>query len=380
MKIKFKKTFIFYFILFLFISFLASCKKTESKDYRIKGEIKNYNGTVYLIKAIDAIYYFNNFIKDSTIAVDGKFEFRLSKKNNIPLPFYIETAQTRTGQFILEPKNQQLLIDSLYFNVKPIIISENSTIQNEEVILGEKLKPFLNEFKIEFKKIRGNDLPKDSIEKFSIALRKSLTKHNYKTLIDFTKEFPNSYVAFWKILISQMYNGYNEELEKAYNNLSNTIKQTKEAKIFKKRMLEAKMLQEGNLFPEIKLSNIDSKELIFKVFENSDSKYILIDFWFSYCGPCIAQFPKLKELQKKYSPNQLSIISISTDKTKNVNNWFKVVDRKKITWLNLLDENGTETSVLGINKFPTNYLLNKEGIILEKDISLTDLEKVLKED
>ena len=368
------------FLIFIIIS----CKEETPKDYySIKGKIKNYNGTIYLNRELHSNYYLDNFKLDSVgvlekaTVVNGEFEFKLSKKYNIPFLFHLGTDNTKTSSFILDTKNQQIIIDSLYFNVKPQIICENSTILNEELLLDKRNTPALEEFKFKFNKIKEADFPKDSIEKLMISARRKLTDKNILILKDFTINHPNSYVSFWYIVRNQMYNGYNIELEKAYNNLSNTIKQSKVAKVFEKSMLEAKTLHNGTAFPEIKLKNKELKEINFNAFKNSDSKYILVDFWFSYCGPCIAQFPKLKELQKKYSQNQLKIISISTDKTKNVDNWFKVVDREKITWLNLLDENGAETSVLGINKFPTNYLLNKEGIILERDISLIELEELL---
>jgi len=363
----------------LCLTVLLSCEKTESLEYYvIKGQIENYNGSIYLTKAVDSIYYFNNFTKDSATVKDGKFEFRLSKKFDTPLPFYIETDESRTYQFLLEPANQQIIIDSLYYNVSPKIISENSTIPNEELILEKRKKPALEKFKSEFKKIKNTDFPKDSIEIFANATREILTYESNLVLTDFTKDYPNSYVSFWQIVTNQMYNGYNKELENAYNNLSPSIKQTKVAKLFEESMLEAKVLSLGSYFPNLKLKNKELKELIFKATKNTNANYILIDFWFSYCAPCIEQFPKLKELQTKYNPKQLIIVSISTDKTKNIDNWHKIMEQKNIPWLNLLDENGTETSSLGINSFPTNYLLNKEGIIIDKNISLMDLGELLK--
>lgn len=363
----------------LCLTVLISCKKSESLEYYvIKGQIENYNGSIYLTKAVDSIYYFNNFIKDSATVKDGKFEFRLSKNIVTPLPFYIETDETRTYHFLLEPKNQQIIIDSLYYNVSPKIICENSAIPNEELILEKRKKPALEKFKSEFKKIKNTDFPKDSIEKLAIKARENFTLKSNIILTDFTKDYPDSYVAFWDIALVQMYNGYNKELENAYNNLSPSIKQTKAAKLFEKSMLETKILSSGSYFPDLKLKNKELKELIFKATENTNANYILIDFWFSHCKPCIAQFPKLKELQTKYHPNQLIIVSISTDKTKNIDNWYKIMEQKNIPWLNLLDENGTETSSLGINSFPTNFLLNKEGIIIDKNISLTELEELLK--
>ena len=357
---------------------LISCTKTESQNhYIINGNIENYNGKIYLTHAVDTAYYFNTFRKDNATVIDGKFKFRLSKRNNIPLPFYLQTDKLRTSMFILEDQDQHIVIDSLYHNVKPKIICKNSTIPDEDLIFEKRRRPLLEEFRLEFNKMKNAEFPKDSIETFAIATRKKLTDKTNLILTEFTKNYPNSYVGFWQLVLSQMYNGYNEENEKAYNNLSEKIKQTKVARIFEEKMLLSKVLLIGRYFPELKLKNREMEKLIFKPIVNPQTNYILVDFWFSYCSPCIAQFPKLKELYKKYNTNELKIISISTDITKNLDNWNKVIEKNNILWDNYLDENGVEVSPLGINSYPTNYLLNNKGIILHKNISLADLEKLL---
>jgi len=231
---QFKEVYEIQFFLFLLILlFITSCRRNQpSEFYVINGEIKNYNGKIYLTQTVDTIYYSNKFRKDSAIAVNGKFEFRISKKNSIPFPFYLNIDNTRTSWFILEPKDQQIIIDSLYHGAKPIIICENSIIPREKLILEERNKPVFEEFKLELNKIRNANFPKDSIETHMIAIRKKMSNRAILILKDFTKEYPNSYVAFWKIVIIQMYNGFSEELESAYKNLSSSIKQTEAANIF----------------------------------------------------------------------------------------------------------------------------------------------------
>jgi peroxiredoxin len=374
------------FLVLICSSLLQSYQKNNFQEfYIIEGQIKNYNGEIYLQRSLPSSYYNSNFEIDSVgvlekaIVINGKFRFKLSKKNNFPLLFHIGTEKTKTFDFILEPKNQQLIIDSLFYNVSPIIICKNSTIQDEQRILNEKKVPSIEEFKSEYKKTKNDKFPKDSVETFMISLRNKLSNKSILALKDFTKNYPNSYVGFWDIVTTQMYNGYDIELENAYNNLSEVIKNSEQAKIFEKSMLEAKTLRIGTVYPKIKLQNKELNEVIFNVAEYSNSKYIFIDYWFSYCAPCIGQFSKLNELQKKYTQNELKIISISTDKTDNLTNWYKVMEREQLTWLNLIDINGNKTSALGINKFPTNYLLNSEGIILQKDISLMELQLLLEQ-
>lgn len=366
-------------LLFLIsLSFLASCDKPNSPEfYTINGEVKNYNGKVYLYPAVDTIYYSNNFKVDSTIVKDGKFKFKLSKRNKIPLPFRIRINNSMTTQFILEPKNQLILIDGISEN-NPKLIPENTTIREEHLILQKRRALLNEEFDANIEKIYASKYSNDSIEKLVNVERTRLNDESLLVIRDFTKDYPDSYVSFWYIVLSQTYNGFNVEIENAFNNLSPGIKNTKEGEILKRRLLESKVLQIGTFFPELKLKNKDLQEIVFNTSANSNANYILVDFWYSHCGPCIAQFPKLKKLYNKYNPNSLKIISISTDMTKNIDNWYKVMEKYTIPWINVLDENGTETSPLGIKSFPTNYLLNNEGVILRKNISLTDLELLLK--
>jgi len=368
------------YLFVIILSLLISCSKTKPLEhYIINGEIDNYNGKIYLYPAVDTIYYSNNFKVDSTTVKDGKFKFILSKRNKIPLPFRIRTNNSMTSQFVMEPQNQLIVLDSVYSNIKPKLISENSTVHNEDLILEKRKEPLNETYDLNISKIYNSNYSKDSIEKLGNDERIKLNDEHLLIIKDFTKDYPDSYVSFWGIVNSQMYNGYNVEIENAFNNLSLNIKNTKEGKILKSRLLESKVLQIGTYFPKLKLKNKDLKEIVFNTTDNSKTNYILVDFWYSHCGPCIAQFPKLIELYGKYNPNELKIISISTDRTKNVNNWYKVMEKNNIPWINFLDENSTESSPLGISSFPTNYLLNNEGIILKKNISLFDLETLLKE-
>lgn len=375
-----KKLIIIFFTCILLVMFFPSCKTFSPKEYYIiDGAIKNYIGKIYLLKAVDSKFYFDNFNADSSIVSNGKFEFKLSKKNDFPLPFYIMAENDlRTYRFILEPKNQKLIIDSLYFNVTPKIICENSTIVYEEQILEERTKPLLEKFMLEYKKITSSSYSNEMIEKLVMSKREKLTKETDSIFVDFVKEHSNSYFSLWETIIKHSYNGNTKEMEKAYNNLSSTIKETKVARLLEEDLLKAKTLNPGNHFPEMKLKNKNLEEIIFNISGMYDTEYTLIDFWFSHCGPCIKQFPKLKKIYSEYNQGKLEIISISTDKTKNVDNWHKIIQQNEIKWHNLLDENGVESSILSINKFPTNFLLNNQGEILRRDISLTELETILK--
>ncbi len=194
-------------------------------------------------------------------------------------------------------------------------------------------------------------------------------------LLNYIKENPNSYVAFW-ILIARINNvGYIDNQFEILNTFSNRFKKNK---IWQEFSLEISKIniKKNILFPVVELQNtILEKEKIFI----PDNKYVLIDFWFSRCLPCLEAIPKLKELYNKYNSKGFEIISISTDKTENIEKWKERINKYQINWKNYLDENGTFAFDNKIRGFPTVYLLDKKGIVIKKNIALADLDKFLLE-
>jgi len=149
-------------IIALIILTTYSCKHTAIKEYHvIDGAIKKSIGKIYLTQAVDSKYYVDNFQKDSSLVINGQFEFRLSNKIKNPLPFYLISKNgERSERFILEPKSQRITLDSLYFNVKPIIINEGSTILYEQTVLNNKRKPLLESFMTSINTIKNSNTTK----------------------------------------------------------------------------------------------------------------------------------------------------------------------------------------------------------------------------
>jgi thiol-disulfide isomerase/thioredoxin len=94
------------------------------------------------------------------------------------------------------------------------------------------------------------------------------------------------------------------------------------------------------------------------------SEYLVIDFWASWCGPCIAEIPNLKRIYEKYKDDGLEMISVSLDNSKST--WLKAIDRVDAPWVHLNDFNGSRsalTDTYHIWGIPFIILLDKNGII-----------------
>jgi len=232
------------------LTVLISCKKGESPDfYVIDGEIKNYEGPIYLTRAIDTLYYSNNFREDTSRVVDGKFKFRLSTKFKTPLPFRIRTDSSITNQFIMEVQDQKVIIGDMSPIIKPILICENSTIHKEDIILAETRKPSREALNSALSGLYNSNYSNDSIQKLSDVAQANFKEETLSIIKEFSNEYPKSYVSFWYLAMSQMFYGYDIVIENAYDNLSPEIKNSNVAKLFEQKMLMSKISQTGNPFP-----------------------------------------------------------------------------------------------------------------------------------
>ena len=126
------------------------------------------------------------------------------------------------------------------------------------------------------------------------------------------------------------------------------------------RIAQAKKLQPGMPVPQI---SYPDRNGTFHGLEAYKGKILLIDFWASWCGPCRAAVPKLKELYAKYKSKDFEILSVSIDDSKS--SWLKAMDEEKMPWEQLLSDDKDKTlQTFLFSGIPTLYLVDKQGKII----------------
>lgn len=105
-----------------------------------------------------------------------------------------------------------------------------------------------------------------------------------------------------------------------------------------------------------------------KTFKLSDykGKYVLLDFWGSWCGACRASHPHLKEIDEKYGKQGLVIIGIAYERTQDKTAWIKAIKQDGLPWTQILNDEGTLNVVdlYGVKAFPTKVLIDRDGNVV----------------
>ena len=111
-------------------------------------------------------------------------------------------------------------------------------------------------------------------------------------------------------------------------------------------------------------------------------KYLLVDFWASWCGPCRAENPNVVKVFQKYKDRNFHIIGVSLDRPGQQEKWMKAIHDDKLEWTHVSDLqfwNNEVAKQYGINAIPQNLLLDPEGKIIAKNLRGEELEAKLGE-
>jgi peroxiredoxin len=131
----------------------------------------------------------------------------------------------------------------------------------------------------------------------------------------------------------------------------------------------------GALAPDFTLPDPQSKAITLSSFRG---KYVLLDFWASWCGPCRQENRHTIQVYKKYKDKGFEILSVSLDK--NAQTWQEAIQRDGLTWPQVSDlkEWNSEPGIkYDIQQLPTTFLLDKKGVIIAVDLRGNDLDKEL---
>ena len=131
----------------------------------------------------------------------------------------------------------------------------------------------------------------------------------------------------------------------------------------------------GDSIPSVTLKSSSNEDVNITSFKG---KYVLVDFWASWCAPCRLGNKKLVKLHNEVTSDKIEIIGISIDT--DTNKWLKAIEKDKIKFTQLIDSKGfdAETALqFGVDELPSKYLFNQEGILIAKNPSEEEIIKLI---
>lgn len=206
----------------------------------------------------------------------------------------------------------------------------------------------------------------------------SMDKEVKTAVENFIKTHPKSAVSGYAIYFNhQNSNASAEELERVVNLLDKTILSTKYGKLAQEKLNQARGTTIG--YPATNFSQADPNGKMVNL-TDFKGKYVLVDFWASWCGPCRAENPNVVSAYNKYKDKGFTVLGVSFDQNKE--KWLQAIKTDQLMWTQVSDLKGwgNEAGKLyGITSIPQNVLLDKEGKIVAKNLRGPDLEAKLQE-
>lgn len=149
---------------------------------------------------------------------------------------------------------------------------------------------------------------------------------------------------------------------KYYHLLSKDVKKSPYGLILSAMISGWNKTEDGKIAPDFSKTTLDGKPFNL---ENLRGKFIVLDFWGSWCGPCMLGVPKMKEYYNRYK-TQVEFVGIACNDTET--DWKKAIENNQMNWTQIRnDKSNTDISMLyGISIYPTKIIINRKGEIISK--------------
>jgi thiol-disulfide isomerase/thioredoxin len=141
------------------------------------------------------------------------------------------------------------------------------------------------------------------------------------------------------------------------------------------RYIERPELARSLMVPNFRFKTIDGKEVSL---DDLTGKVVLLDFWATWCGPCVAFLPTVKDISRRYSSQPFVVISVSLDRDED--KWRSFVSKNEMTWLQTRDGfwDGALAKTFHVKAIPQTFTIDSDGVLQSHSIGDSDLDGVIR--
>ena len=349
---------------------IISCSSKEK--YVLKGKIYGSDGVTFYLKIRTDSGVVNI---DSAVSKRGSFTM---KGCAVEYPQIVALAAGNTNKmtsFYIE--NRKITVKGVLDSLSKAIITGSKTHDEYKKYI-ESVKPLSDYYQKLYADFTVARKAKD--EELAATMRIQFDSIENE-IIKKQKEFIETHTASFitpSFITGLSGNMSADELELYINNLDESISNLPQITELKKMVAAIRSVDVGKKAPDFTINDVkgDTVSLYSKV----GAKALLIDFWAAWHSPCREENTNIVKVYNEFHKKGFDIISVSLDRQKE--DWLKAVEDDKLTWTNVSDIkawNSPVAALYAVNVIPANFLLDKNGIIIARNLSGDDLYNKVKD-
>lgn len=349
-------------MLFLILGVSASAQKNRVTIHgTIKGDLEGY----------DKMFFYNRMGTDSSKIVNGKysltFTFTEPEMKHL-LPEYILKGRkmyrpmgiliAEPGDYYIDSDTEKGLEEAVVKGPKSLMLymDFNKKQEKASITINKALSSIYGN---NWYQIREEDALFEAYSKSRDSLANLYT---IPLLTNLVKNNPDSYATAY-ILAGNREAGTIEQKDALFAKLSPRMKKQGQGKKYGDYIQGLKSAGIGKMVSNFVLPDPSDKDFSFASLKG---KYVLIDFWASWCAPCRVSFPRMREVYKQYKNDNFTIYSISIDENKPA--WLKAVKEEANPWPQTLDTKNVSQSGFAVTAVPSTFLIDPSGKIIMAEV------------
>jgi len=338
---------------------VAGCTVPNNHTYHLSGTLSGLEDNTKVIMETYLPDYSSK--KDTAFVVNGSFEF----KGTVKEPRLVRLTWPSDKSIMWYLENATIEITGHIDSLKQAIIKGSVTQTDHEKLATQK------EWTIAKREALSKQYKEAGQLKDTISLKRlteAFTELGHKK-DSISKAFisvnPKSFISLFELRNLLNKSEY-PEMNQLFLSLNESLQQSELGTAIKTKLAIMEQTQVGKPAIDFEQPNTEGDTISLSDFRGN---YVLLDFWASSCGPCRYENKNLVKQYAKYKDKGFEIVGVSYDN--NEARWKGAIKYDSLTWTNLCDFKGLQNEAIvkyGVTSFPTNYLIDPDGIIIAKNL------------